>query len=47
MNKIVVHSGVNYKLTDAKEFCSFAKLDLQLITGLKSAYSKAIYHCKL
>ncbi|MGP1914292.1 MAG: 50S ribosomal protein L5 [Candidatus Hodgkinia cicadicola] len=41
LNKIVVHSGVNYKLTNTKELCALVKLDLQLITGLKPAYSKA------
>ncbi|MGP1922487.1 MAG: 50S ribosomal protein L5 [Candidatus Hodgkinia cicadicola] len=41
LNKIVVYSGINYKLTDAKELCALVKLDLQLITGSKPAHSKA------
>ncbi|MGP1918395.1 MAG: 50S ribosomal protein L5 [Candidatus Hodgkinia cicadicola] len=41
LNKIVIHSGINYKQANARELCSNVKSDLQLITGSKPAYSKA------
>ncbi|MGP1915148.1 MAG: 50S ribosomal protein L5 [Candidatus Hodgkinia cicadicola] len=41
LNKIVVYSGVNYKRTATRELCAHVRSDLQLITGLKPAYSKA------
>lgn len=41
INKIVIHSGINYKQIDVKELRTSIRLDLQLITNSKPAYSKA------
>ncbi|MFP3039106.1 MAG: 50S ribosomal protein L5 [Candidatus Hodgkinia cicadicola] len=41
INKAVVYSGLNYKQTNVSDLRLCVKLDLQLITGSKVAYSKA------
>ncbi|MGP1911773.1 MAG: 50S ribosomal protein L5 [Candidatus Hodgkinia cicadicola] len=41
INKIVVHSGINCKQIDVKNLRTSIRLDLQLITNSKPAYSKA------
>ncbi|MGP1911256.1 MAG: 50S ribosomal protein L5 [Candidatus Hodgkinia cicadicola] len=41
INKIVIYSGINYKQIDVKELRTSIRLDLQLITNSKPAYSQA------